>query len=406
MNKETRWKRTFFIIWAGQAFSVLGSSAAQFAIIWWLTEQTGSAVVLAMAGMVGFLPQAIIGPFAGAWVDRLSRKTVMIVADLFIAVAGGVLAVAFLLGTPAIWLVYLILFLRAVGSVFHAPALQAAIPMLVPQSELTKAGGWSQFLQSGSLMLGPVIGTLLMTTFSIPAVMLIDIIGAILAALALFMIKIADPEKTPDENILGEMLAGLLEIKKNRLLFAITIPMMLVSLIYLPVSSLFPLMVNGYFGGTAWHGSIVEFFFAGGLLVSSLILGVWGGLEDKFLMMNLSIGFLGVTLIVSGALPQTAFTAFVVLSALMGLTGSFFSVPYIAYIQSTIPAASLGRVLAILTSMMSLAIPLGLFLAGPLAERVGVASWFFYSGILIVLTAIVGHIMVRREEGKVNTSSV
>lgn len=405
MNKETQWKRTFFIIWAGQAFSILGSSAAQFAIIWWLTEHTGSAVVLAMASMVGFLPQAIIGPFAGTWVDRLSRKTVMVAADLFIAAASLVLAIAYLLGNPAIWLIFLILFLRAVGSVFHTPAMQAAMPMLVPKSELTKTGGWSQFLQSGSLMLGPVLGTMLMTTFSIPAVMLVDIIGAMIAATALFTVKITDPEMNPSgQNILGEMLDGLKEINQNKLLKAITIPLMLVTFIYLPVGSLFPLMVRGHFGGTAWHASIVEFLFAGGLLVSSLILGVWGGLKDKFLMINLALGSLGVCLAAAGALSSSAFTAFAVLSAFMGITGNLFSVPYIAYIQSTTPPASLGRVFAIVTSLMSLATPLGLFVAGPLAEVVGVASWFFFSGILIVLTAVLGHIMTRKEAKMVNTS--
>ena len=79
--------KTFFIIWAGQAFSVFGSAAAQFAIIWWLTVQTGSAAVLAAASIVGLLPQAVIGPFAGAWIDRLSRKTVMIAADFLVAAA-------------------------------------------------------------------------------------------------------------------------------------------------------------------------------------------------------------------------------------------------------------------------------------------------------------------------------
>jgi len=90
--KSRSWAVTFFIIWTGQAFSLLGSSAAQFAIIWWLTIQTGSATVLAMAGLAGFLPQALVGPFAGVWVDRLSRKRVMIAADLFIAAASGALA--------------------------------------------------------------------------------------------------------------------------------------------------------------------------------------------------------------------------------------------------------------------------------------------------------------------------
>lgn len=396
-GKENTWKKTFFIIWAGQAFSVFGSAAAQFAIIWWLTVQTGSAAVLAAASIVGLLPQAVIGPFAGAWIDRLSRKTVMIAADFLVAAASLVLAAAFLLGTPAVWLIYFMLFLRAVGSAFHYPAMQAAMPMLVPESELTKVGGWSQFLQSGSLMLGPMLGAMLMTAFSITAVMLIDVAGAVLAAAALFAVAVPDPEMNPAaRNILREMLDGLKEINRNRPLKAISLVVMLFSLIYVPVGSLFPLMVNGHFGGSAWHASVVEFLFAGGLLVSSLILGVWGGKENKFLILILSLGVFGAALVAAGSLPSSAFVAFAALSAVMGLAGNFINVPYTAYIQSTVPPASLGRVFALLGSLLSLAIPLGLFVAGPLAEIVGIATWFFISGVLIVLTAVLGYIFIEK----------
>lgn len=402
MNNQLNWKRTFFTIWAGQVFSILGSSAAQFAIIWWLTLKTGSPLVLALASMAGLLPQAIIGPFAGVWVDRLSRKTVMIMADLFIAGVSVILAIAFFLGTPSAWLIYLALFLRALGTVLHTPAMQAAMPMLVPESELTKTGGWSQFLQSGALIVGPVLGTLFMTTFSISAVMLIDILGAIIAALVLSTVKIPDPniDSTVKQNILREMLEGLKEIQKNKPLMAITVPMLFVSLIYVPVSSLFPLMVNGHFGGTAWHASLVESLFAGGLLVSSLILGVWGGIKNKLLMINLSMGVFGLILTLSGVLPSSAVIGFALLSGLMGFMGNFFSVPYFVYIQTTIPPAALGRVFSILGSILSLAIPLGLFVAGPIAEFIGIARWFFISGILIMFSAGIGQILVRRVSRK------
>lgn len=397
-NPENRWKKTFFTIWAGQAFSILGSSAAQFAVIWWLTIQTGSAVVLAMASMVSFLPMALIGPFAGAWVDRLSRKTVMIAADLLIAAASAVLAAAFLLGTPAMWLIYLILFLRAVGLVFHAPAMQAALPMLVPQSELTKIGGWNQLVQSGSLMLGPALGTMVMTAFSIPAVMLLDILGAAAAIITLVLVKIPDPERnlTAKQNIGKEMLEGLKEIHRNQPLKAITVTMILSSLIYVPLGSLFPLMVSEHFGGTAWHASAVQFLFASGLLVSSLILGIWGGIKDKFLMINLAIGSFGIIVAVAGALPPSAFITFAILCVLIGLIGNFVTVPYIAYIQSTVPPTSLGRVFAIVTSLMSFASPLGLFVAGPVANQVGIASWFLISGLLEVMIALMGHALSRK----------
>ncbi|HYE83832.1 MAG TPA: MFS transporter [Clostridia bacterium] len=398
MKKENQnWKKVFFTIWIGQAFSLIGSSAAQFAIIWWLTVQTGSAMVLAIASIVAFLPQAVIGPFAGVYVDRHSRKTIMIAADLLVASASGVLAASFIFGEPQIWLVYLILFIRAIGSCFHSPAMQAAMPMLVPESELTKVAGWNQLVVSVTAMAGPVLGTMLMTAFSIPAVMAVDIIGAVIAALTVAAVSIPNPEKSEaGQHILKDMLAGINIIKENKPLRIMTIPMMIFVFVYLPVNALFPLMVSIHFKGGAWHASIVEFVFASGLLISSLILGIWGGAKNKPLMVSGSIGILGILLAVSGVLPEQGFPVFVILCGIMGVSGNLISVPYTSFIQETVPPEALGRVFAILGSMMSFATPIGLFIAGPLAEVIGVAQWFLISGLLIFLAGFIGLILSRK----------
>ncbi|OQB67450.1 MAG: enterobactin exporter EntS [Bacteroidetes bacterium ADurb.Bin139] len=392
------WKKVFWTIWAGQAFSILGSAAAGFAIVWWLTVETGSAMVLTMATMAVFLPQALIGPFAGVWIDRSSRKTVMIAADLLIAATSIILAIAFFIGNPPIWLIYTLLFIRGVGQSFHLPAMQAALPMFVPESELVKAGGWSGFIQSGSFMLGPVLGTFFMTVFSIPAVMLIDIIGAVIAVAALLLVVIPDPQVDPSarQHILSEMLDGWQEIKGNKALVLISIPVLLTCFIYIPLSAIFPLMTSQHFDGTAWHASLIEFLFAGGMLLSGLILGLWGGFKNKFLMINLSLLAMGVAIAASGALPSTAFWAFGILSVLMGAAGNFFNIPFIAYVQEVIPPASLGRVLTLLTSLMSLSTPLGLLVAGPFAENMGVAQWFLISGLAIMLAAVFGCLLTAR----------
>jgi DHA3 family macrolide efflux protein-like MFS transporter len=89
------WKARFFPIWVGQQFSLFGSAIAQFALVWWLTQKTGSATVLATASLVAILPQILLGPFAGALVDRWNRKRVMIIADSFIALVSFILALLF-----------------------------------------------------------------------------------------------------------------------------------------------------------------------------------------------------------------------------------------------------------------------------------------------------------------------
>ena len=78
MEKYNNWKRKFYAIWAGQAVSLITSAILQMAIIFYLTEKTGSAMVLSMASLVGFLPYAILGPAIGVLVDRHDRKKIMI----------------------------------------------------------------------------------------------------------------------------------------------------------------------------------------------------------------------------------------------------------------------------------------------------------------------------------------
>jgi len=75
-----KWMVPFFTIWTGQQLSIVGSRAAQFALVWWLTLETGSSAVLAAASLVALAPQILLGPFAGALVDRWNRRVVIIVA--------------------------------------------------------------------------------------------------------------------------------------------------------------------------------------------------------------------------------------------------------------------------------------------------------------------------------------
>jgi DHA3 family macrolide efflux protein-like MFS transporter len=131
-NQNPNWKRPFFTIWSGQAVSLLGSQLVQFALVWYLTDTTGSATILATASMVAFLPNVILSPFIGALVDRWNRRAIMLVADSFIALVTVALAVIFATGSIQIWHIYVLMFLRAIGSAFHGPAMSESTSLMVP----------------------------------------------------------------------------------------------------------------------------------------------------------------------------------------------------------------------------------------------------------------------------------
>ena len=145
MTKERiLWKKRYFTMLFGQAISLISSGILQMSIIFYLTAKTNSAMVLAIGTLIGFLPQAVLGPFAGAFVDRHSRKSIMIWADLLIAITGGVLAVVAIFMELPVWLIMLVLLVRSIGTAFHSPASSAVTPLIVPQEQLTKCVGYTQ----------------------------------------------------------------------------------------------------------------------------------------------------------------------------------------------------------------------------------------------------------------------
>ena len=189
-NQTKNWRKQFIPLILGQSISLIGSSAVQFALMWWLASQTNSGTVLSIAGLFAFLPQLIIGPFAGVWVDRMDKKRVVIVADLFTGLVALLLSLSIIVSEPQIAFILISLFLRAVASVFHTPAIQAIVPTLVPVDELVEANSWNQFLQSGAYMLGPVIGAILYSIVPLWVILMTDTLGAVIACIIIGRINI------------------------------------------------------------------------------------------------------------------------------------------------------------------------------------------------------------------------
>ena len=383
-RNKNLWKKDYFTILIGQGFSLISSGILQMSIIFYLTAETGSAMVLSIATLIGFLPQALIGPFAGVFVDRHSRKKVMIGADLVIAVAGGILAIVTLYMDLPIWVIMGVLFVRSMGTAFHSPALNAATPLLVPEDQLTKCAGYSQTIQAIGSIISPAAAAFLYTVWNLNHIVLLDIVGAAIACISVAIIAIPNPlPSSIEENVMQEMKAGYMVLKENKGLFALLWIGALYMFFYMPISALYPLMSMGYFGGTPTHASIAEIAFAIGMLVGGVILSVWGGFKKRTFTIGASVLMMGIGVAISGILPSNAFIAFAICCMVMGVSAPFYGVQN-ALFQEKIKPEYLGRVFSLLGSVMSFAMPLGLLCSGLFAEQIGVEKWFLISGIGII----------------------
>ena len=392
IKQNSKWKQEFFTIWTGQAISLISSAILQMAIIFYLTEKTGSAMVLSIASLVGFLPYVVFGPAIGVLVDRYDRKKIMIGADLIIAVAGGILAIIALYMELPVWMVMIVLFIRSVGTAFHSPALSAVTPLLVPEEQLTKCAGYSQSLQSISYIISPAAAAFLYSVWELNAIIAMDVLGAVIACITVALVcipKLSIEQQGLKRHFMKELKEGFGVLKENKGLFALLLIGTLYMFVYMPINALYPLITMEYFSGTPMHVSITEIAYAAGMLAGGLLLGLFGNFKKRIILITISIFMMGVSLTISGLLPSSGFIIFVVCCAVMGLSVPFYSGVQTALFQEKIKPEYLGRVFSLTGSIISLAMPLGLILSGLFADRVGVNHWFLISGVLIIVVAIV-----------------
>lgn len=362
----------------------------QFSIIWHLTETTGSAAVLMIAGLAGFLPQALLGPLIGVWLDRWNRKLTMIIADSTIAVSSLALGAYYLWGEPSLWVVYAVLLFRSAASSFHAPAFQAAVPLIAPEDQLTRVAGWHQMVFSSSSVLGPALGIAVYSATSLGAVLLLDVAGALIANLMLLFVKIDQPktEAAQAPSFRNEFILGWKSFIAVKPVVTVTVAMAVFSVAFMPLAMLFPLMTLSHFGLGGYGASLIEAVFGIGMIAGGALLSVIASKWKDSTYLSVSLVAIGLTCVLSGVIGSGAFIAFAVLCFFMGAAAPLFNGPYMAMIQKAFEPEKLGRVLSLVTSIGLLSSPIGLAAAGPIVDRFGVQIWFFWTGIVVIAIGV------------------
>ncbi len=271
----------FWVVFGGQAFSLFGSRLVQFTLVWWLTQESGSASVLALASIMALLPQVIVGPFAGSLVDRWSRRMVLIVSDGMIALAIVFLALLYAWGVVEIWHIYGLMFIRALLGAFQWPAFQASTSMMVPKEQLSRVAGFNQSLQGLVSILAPPLGALLFEILPIQYILAIDVATAFLAISPLLLIAIPQPPRAPDaeggwRSVLEDMREGMRFVWDWKGLRFIMGMSMVINLVINPGFSLLPLVVADHFGGGALELAYLQSAGGIGMILGGVLLGVWG----------------------------------------------------------------------------------------------------------------------------------
>ncbi|MEE4194103.1 MAG: MFS transporter [Anaerolineae bacterium] len=393
---KSKWRSIFYPIWLGQAASLIGSRLVGFALIWFLTQKTGSAIILSTLSLVGLLPELILAPFTGALVDRWNRKAIIIIADASIAAVTAVIALLFTLGVEQIWHIYVLMFIRAVCGAFHYPAMSASIAAIVPAENATKVQGLISLQNSILGIIAAPLGALALEFLSLSNVLMIDVATAIIAIIPLVLIALPQPKvvttkeqkANPMRTMMKDVKDGFQYLLNWKGAFHTLILATLVNMLLSPAFSLMPLLINNEFQGTAAKLATVQTSIGIGMLASSFILSISGGFQKKILTSACGLLMMALGVIAIAVAPVSNFWILVAGAGLYGFSNPATNAPLSAIMMKVIDENMQGRVWALAGMMSSAASPIGLAIAGPVSQYLGVQTWFLFGGIFCLVSSL------------------
>jgi len=396
---QNNWKRRTIIFLSSQILSIFGSSVASFAIVWYITLETGSATLMTVSILSAFMPQILISLFAGVWADRYNKKMLIILSDLLTAGATLVLVLYFLMGHESFALIFLISGIRSIGAGIQMPAVGAILPEIVPMEKMTRVNGINSSLTSAMMLLSPAVAGILLATVGFGYTLLVDVITALLAAAILFQLgpggAVAAPR--PSEGTLAELKAGCLYTKNNQFICKLLIFYAIFFFMVSPAAFLTPIMIARSFGVEVWRLTANEIVWTLGAVFGGLIVAWWGSFENKIKTLAISsLGF-GITFILLGV--STNFIFYLGVMFVAGIFLPFFTTAETVLILENVEEHMLGRVYSIVQIIISAVMPLGMLLFGPLGDMISIESLLIGTGICIMLlTPFIWKTKISREE--------
>jgi H+ Antiporter protein len=385
------WRKNFYLFLIGQLLTGVTSMIVQYAIIWYLTLETGEESVLAIATLVGMLPMAILSPFVGPFIDRMNKKFLLIFYDAIVAViALGLFIYGINNDVYPLWMVFVTIGIRAVAQTAQMPTVQSIMPTMVPEAEITRVNGQFGIIQSLIFIVSPGIGAFMVAALPIHWVILLDVIGFILGAGMLLLVKIPEVASQGEKiSVIKDALEGFNILRENKPMWKMTLIGALFMLLFMPAMSLYPLVTTKYFGGTIVHAGWVEVLFAAAMLIGSFAVGIFGKTKDRMPWIIAAYFIVGLSIGGSGFLPgnMSGFWVFLVLNVFAGVVGQIYTTMNMAITQQSFEAQYLGRVMGIVSALMSVAGPVGLIFAAPVAESIGVQNMLVIAGFGGILAA-------------------
>lgn len=384
--------RNYISFWTGQMFSLLGSSVVQFVIIFWITQITESAVYLSIATFFAFLPQWILGPIIGVYIDRWNRKIIIALSDFFQALTTFIIILLFIFNAESVWGIIFINGIRGLCQAFHWPATNAIIPIMVPKEHLSRLNGLNFFFTGIVRTIGPVIAATFLAILSIEQILWIDVITFMIAIVPLLLIKIPNVVKTTLDKIKKSFFKDLVEgIKIIRSIPGLLLLLYIATMINFfgqPFTTLISYFVYVTHLGNELDLGFVSALIQGGMFIGAIIVTIKKDWKHKaiIIFIGIIIGDLGHLLLAFA--PTSQYIIIGIGGFIFAFIVPFVNTMFLTILQKTIPPEKQGRVMSIVITIATAVSPIAMILSGPLSDIMGIVPLFVSAALIDMIIVI------------------
>jgi MFS family permease len=384
----------FSFVWWGQVVSQVGDGVSKLALLWFVYSVTGSPLKTSIIGLLQTVPAIVLAPIIGVAVDRLPKKTLLIVSDLVRAVVLGLIPCWMSVDNFTVSSLYILVTLHAVATAVFGPALTAAVPSLVVPSQYTSANALLQITTSLGIILGPALSGLGIAALSSQEVLCLNALTYVISAACFVPIRFGLPtlrlaSDAPLTSTWRDVVDGLLYVIKGRpIVIFLTITASMYTFATSAFTTLFPVFARTLLDlGPVEVGYLWSMLGIGLLSVSVALTAVsaWS-IKRRIKVIAIASGVSSLVLFafVTVTHPTMAAALLILLGAGLGaLTPVAWGV-----LQEVAPAHMLGRVLAFYTLGAMGAAMGGITFFGWVTGRFGVPSTVAAIGLVMGIAAV------------------
>lgn len=384
-------------LWWGQVTSQVGEGLNRVALLWFVYELTGSALMMTMIGLLQTIPPLVFGPLIGVYLDRLPKKTVMVWVDLTRTLMTFLIPSLYGLGWLSIEWLYVLIFLTSIVSTIFGPALVSLVPLLVKPSELVSANALVQGTNNIGTLIGPAISGIGIALIGAQNVLYVNAATFLISVLCLLPIRVAnqcrdhaDASPAHVGSVMQELRAGFRFVfGRQHTVFLLAI----IAALYNVGASAFIFLLPVYAKESLQVGPVQLGWLWSALGVGMLLASTWlasirqGDVTNRLRIIARAMTVGGLAVCSLSMLETTLFAAGLIM-IIGGSTALFYPVVW-ALLQEMTPSHMMGRVLTTFSTGSMASAMAGMTGFGWAADALGPATSLIGLGLVLLLTALV-----------------